>query len=178
MADYHDTEWGLPVHDDQRLFELLTLEGAQAGLSWRTVLQRRDGYRDSFAGFDIETVAGFDEADIENLLTNRAIIRNRLKVQSTVSNARAALEVIDQDGSLDALLWSFVGGRPIRNAFKSVDEMPSATDEAAAMSKALKKRGFKFVGPTICYALMQAAGLVNDHLVTCFRYAEVGERTD
>jgi len=175
MAEYHDTEWGVPVHDDRKLFELLTLEGAQAGLSWRTVLQRRDGYRDAFEGFDIERIARLGEADIERLLVNPGIIRNRLKVQSTVTNARAALEAIDQEGSLDALLWSFVGGKTIRNAFKTVDAIPAVADEAAAMSKGLKKRGFRFVGPTICYALMQSAGLVNDHLVTCFRYREVEE---
>ena len=177
MTEYHDTEWGVPNHDDRKLFELLTLEGAQAGLSWRTVLHRRGGYRDAFAGFEIERIAEFGASDIEELLTDPGIIRNRQKVESTVTNARAALEVINQEGSLDAFLWSFAGGKSVRNAFKSLDEMPAFTEEATAMSKALKNRGFKFVGPTICYSLMQSAGLVNDHLVTCFRYLEVERHT-
>lgn len=140
-------------------------------------MHRRGGYRDAFAYFEIERIAEFGASDIEELLTDPGIIRNRQKVESTVTNARAALEVINQEGSLDAFLWSFAGGKSVRNAFKSLDEMPAFTDEATAMSKALKKRGFKFVGPTICYSLMQSAGLVNDHLVTCFRYLEVERHT-
>ena len=171
MLAYHDREWGVPVHDDGRLFELLTLEGAQAGLSWRTVLHRREGYRRAFAGFAIESVAGLTAEHIERLLQNPGIIRNRAKVESTVGNAKATLALQEAEGSLDAFLWDFVGGAPQRNRFAASRELPAQTAQSAAMSRALKQRGFRFVGPTICYALMQAAGLVDDHLVSCFRHA-------
>ena len=173
MQAYHDEEWGVPLHDDRALFEFLTLEGAQAGLSWRTVLHRRQGYREVFDGFDLQRIAGYTPDDIEARRADSRIIRNRAKIQATVGNARAALRVIDELGSLDALVWSFVNGRQVRNAFRSMDELPAETEVSRAMSRELKRRGFKFVGPTICYAFMQAAGLVNDHLVTCFRYNEV-----
>ena len=173
MQAYHDQEWGVPLHDDRALFELLTLEGAQAGLSWRTVLHRRQGYREVFDNFDLERIAAYTSADIEARRADPRIIRNRAKIQATVGNARATLRVIDELGSLDALVWSFVDGRPLRNAFQSMDDLPAETEVSRAMSRDLKRRGFKFVGPTICYAFMQAAGLVNDHLVTCFRYHEV-----
>ena len=173
MRAYHDREWGVPLHDDCALFELLILEGAQAGLSWRTVLHRRLGYREVFDGFDLERIAAYTPADIEARRADPRIIRNRAKIQATVGNARATLRVIDELGSLDALVWSFVDGHPLRNAFQSMDDLPAETEVSRAMSRELKRRGFKFVGPTICYAFMQAAGLVNDHLVTCFRYLEV-----
>ena len=173
MRAYHDQEWGVPLHDDCALFELLILEGAQAGLSWRTVLHRRLGYREVFDGFDLERIAAYTPADIEARRADPRIIRNRAKIQATVGNARATLRVIDELGSLDALVWSFVDGHPLRNAFQSMDDLPAETEVSRAMSRDLKRRGFKFVGPTICYAFMQAAGLVNDHLVTCFRYHEV-----
>ena len=173
MQAYHDEEWGVPLHDDRALFELLTLEGAQAGLSWRTVLHRREGYREVFDGFDLERIAAYAPDDIEARRTDPRIIRNRAKVRATVGNARAALRVIDEFGSFDSLIWSFVDGCPLRNAFRSLDDLPAETEVSRAMSRDLKRRGFTFVGPTICYAFMQAAGLVNDHLVTCFRYREV-----
>jgi DNA-3-methyladenine glycosylase I len=171
---YHDREWGVPVHDDVHLFEMLTLEGAQAGLSWATILNKREGYRRAFAGFDPAKVARFTPARVERLLQDASIVRNRAKVTSTIRNAKATLQVQRQHGSLDAYLWSFVGGAPIRNAWRSLSEIPAETAESKAMSKALKADGFGFVGPTVCYAFMQAAGLVNDHEVTCFRYREVG----
>jgi DNA-3-methyladenine glycosylase I len=170
---YHDEEWGVPEHDDRKLYELLTLEGAQAGLSWLTILRKRDGYRRAFAGFDPEAVAAFDDRRVEELLQDPGIVRNRLKVESTVANARAVLAVRDELGSLDAYLWQLVGGEPIVNAWRTLAELPAETTESKAMSKDLKRRGFRFVGPTVCYAFMQAAGLVNDHVVSCFRYAEV-----
>lgn len=173
LRRYHDEEWGVPVHDDRRLFELLSLEGAQAGLSWLTVLRGRDGYRAAFDGFDIERIAAYGEADVERLLADARIIRNRAKVESTVGNARAALAAIEEAGSLDALLWGFVGGEPRRNRFRREADIPSETKESRAMGRDLRRRGFRFVGPTICYALMQSAGLVNDHLTTCFRYERV-----
>jgi DNA-3-methyladenine glycosylase I len=173
MLAYHDEEWGVPVHDDGRLFELLTLEGAQAGLSWRTVLHRREGYRRAFAGFVIDAVARFSAQDVERLLQDPGIIRNRAKVESTVRNARAAIALQAEGGSLDAVLWDFVGGMPKRNRFADASQIPAQTSESKAMSRALKQRGFRFVGPTICYALMQAAGMVNDHLISCFRHAEL-----
>ena len=171
MLAYHDEDWGVPVHDDRDLFELLTLEGAQAGLSWSTILHKRAGYRAAFAGFDPEVVARYGALDVERLLRDPGIVRNRLKVESTIANARAVLAVQAAEGSLDRLLWSFVGGRPRVNRFAGLGEIPAQTPESAAMSKELKRRGFRFVGPTVCYALMQSAGLVNDHEVTCFRHA-------
>ena len=170
---YHDEEWGVPSHDDRHLFELLVLEGAQAGLSWATILRKREGYRRAFAGFDAEAVAGFGPADVERLLGDPGIVRNRLKVESAIANARAVLAVREELGSLDALLWSFVGGEPRINRFRALDEVPAETPESTAMSRELKGRGFRFVGPTICYAFMQATGLVNDHVVTCPRWREV-----
>ncbi len=176
MEAYHDTEWGVPVHDDRRHFEFLVLEGAQAGLSWRTVLLRREGYRKAFAGFDPEKVARFTPARIEKLLADPGIIRNRQKVNSAVANARALLRVRDELGSFDALVWGFVGGSPIINARKVLKDIPALTAESEALSKELVRRGFSFVGPTIVYSHMQACGLVNDHLVDCYRHAELGGR--
>jgi len=173
---YHDEEWGVPVHDDRRLFELLTLEGAQAGLSWATILHKREGYRRAFAGFDPARVARFDRRKVERLLQDPAIVRNRLKVESTVNNARRVLEVQRQSGSLDAYLWNFVGGAPIAGRRRKLADVPAETAESKAMSKDLKRRGFRFVGPTVCYAFMQAAGLVNDHVTSCFRYRELEPR--
>jgi DNA-3-methyladenine glycosylase I len=166
---YHDEEWGVPSHDERHLFELLVLEGAQAGLSWSTILHKREGYRRAFAGFDVEAVARFGPRDVERLLGDAAIVRNRLKVESAVANAKATIAA----GGLDELLWSFVGGTPRVNRWRTLDEIPAETDESRAMSKELKRRGFRFVGPTVCYSLMQACGLVNDHLTGCFRYREV-----
>ena len=170
---YHDEEWGVPSHDDRYLFEMLILEGAQAGLSWSTILNKRDGYRRAFAGFDPERVARFSPSKVERLLQDPGIVRNRAKVESTITNARATLAVRKEPGSLDSYLWSFVGGSPIRNRWRNLKEIPARTAESSAMSKDLKRRGFRFVGPTICYAFMQAAGLVNDHEVGCFRRREV-----
>jgi DNA-3-methyladenine glycosylase I len=174
MLAYHDGEWGVPHHDDSALFELLTLEGAQAGLSWRTIFARRDEYRRAYHGFDITRVAGMRDSALEKLLTSSGIIRNRLKVYSVRDNARTALDVIAEHGSLDAYLWSFVGGKPVVNGWKESRQVPATTALSDQMSKALAKRGFRFVGSTICYAFMQATGMVNDHLVTCFRYKESG----
>lgn len=173
---YHDEEWGVPVHDDRRLFEMLILEGAQAGLSWLTILKRREGYRRAFDGFDPALVARYDDARIAALLADPGIIRNKLKVRAAVTNARAFLEVQAEHGSFDAYIWQFVGGAPRQNEFAELSQIPAETPEARAMSKDLLARGFKFVGPTICYAFMQACGLVNDHLVTCFRYNQVQDQ--
>ncbi len=173
---YHDREWGVPVHDDRVLFEFLTLEGAQAGLSWETILKKREAYRDAFAGFDPERVARFTPARVERLLRDDGIVRNRLKVESTVRNARAVLAVQREFGSFDAYLWSFVGGAPRVNRRRTLREVPARTPESDALSRDLLRRGFKFVGPTICYALMQAVGMVNDHTVDCFRHGQVGRR--
>jgi DNA-3-methyladenine glycosylase I len=170
---YHDREWGVPVHDDRLLFEFLTLEGAQAGLSWITILRKRAAYQAAFAKFDPEIVARFDEAKVAELLGNPGIVRNRLKVASTITNARAFLKVQEEFGSFDAYQWSFVDGRPIQNAWQSIREVPASTPVSDAMSKDLKKRGFRFVGSTICYAHMQAIGMVNDHTVDCFRWREL-----
>ena len=169
---YHDDEWGVPVRDDRKQFEFLVLEGAQAGLSWSTVLHKRDGYRRAFAGFDPEKVARFGERKIETLIKNPAIIRNRLKIQSAVTNARAFLELVETEGSFSDYIWSFVDGQPIRNRWKTDKDVPASTPISDALSKDLKKRGFKFVGSTIIYAHMQATGLVNDHIVGCYRYKE------
>jgi DNA-3-methyladenine glycosylase I len=172
---YHDLEWGEPLHDDRRLFELLVLEGAQAGLSWRTILEKRAGYRRAFDRFDARKIARYDARKIAALLKDSGIVRNRLKVEATVHNARAYLEAKREFGSFDAFIWSFVGGRPIRNARRALRDVPARTAESDAMSKELKRRGFKFVGSTICYAFMQASGMVNDHLVDCFRYRQVSK---
>jgi DNA-3-methyladenine glycosylase I len=173
MLEYHDREWGVPSHDDAHLFEMLTLEGAQAGLSWKTILDKRDGYRRAFADFDVDAVARFTDARIERLLQDPGIVRNRLKVESTIANARAIRDVRRELGSLDAWLWSLVDGAPIRNRWRSIDEIPAETEGSRSMSKDLKRRGFRFVGPTVCYAFMQATGMVNDHEADCFRHDEV-----
>jgi DNA-3-methyladenine glycosylase I len=164
---YHDEEWGTPSHDDRHLFELLVLEGAQAGLSWSTILRKREGYRRAFAGFDAARVARFGAADVERLMADASIVRNRAKIEAAIANARATLEL----GSLGAYLWDFAGGAPRVNAWRTMAEIPAETPESRALSRELKRRGFRFVGPTICYAFMQAVGLVNDHTVDCFRYA-------
>jgi DNA-3-methyladenine glycosylase I len=170
---YHDEEWGVPVHDDRQLFEFLILEGAQAGLSWRTILNKRENYRQAFDHFDAEKIARYHAAKLAKLMNNPGIIRNRLKIQSTVLNARAFLKVREEFGSFDAYQWRFVDGRPIINHRKSIRDVPAKTKISDALSKDLLKRGFKFVGSTICYAHMQAVGMVNDHLVTCFRHKEL-----
>ncbi|MDE1895284.1 MAG: DNA-3-methyladenine glycosylase I [Xanthomonadaceae bacterium] len=170
LRHYHDTEWGVPLHDDNRLFELLVLEGAQAGLSWRTVLAKRERYREVFHRFDIARVAAMTDRQLDKLLLDPGIIRNRLKVSATRDNAIAALAVIGEFGSLDAYLWSFVDGHSVRNRWRGMAEVPASTERSDRMSKALKKRGFRFVGSTICYSLLQATGMVNDHLLGCFRH--------
>jgi DNA-3-methyladenine glycosylase I len=169
MQAYHDDEWGVPLHGDRNLFELLTLEGAQAGLNWETVLRKRDGYRAAFANFEIDDVAAFTDADVERLMGDAGIVRNRAKIVATIGNARAAQGVRDTHGSLDAYLWSLAGGTPRINRPSTLSEVPAQTPQSEAMSRALKRAGFRFVGPTICYAFMQAAGMVDDHLTTCFR---------
>ena len=166
---YHDEEWGVPSHDERHLFEMLTLEGAQAGLSWATILHKREGYRTAFANFDAERVARFTQRDVERLLADPSIVRNRLKVESTVNNAKRVLEL----ESLDDYLWGFVDGAPMVNRWRKLADIPAETAESLAMSKDMKKRGFRFVGPTVCYAFMQATGLVNDHVIDCFRFAEL-----
>lgn len=172
--DYHDREWGVPVHDDRLLFEFLILEGAQAGLSWITILRKREAYRAAFAGFDPETVASFDDARVAELLQNPGIVRNRLKVASAITNARAFLAVQEEFGSFDTYLWRFVNGQPIQNAWQNIKEIPASTPLSDTLSRDLKQRGFRFVGSTICYAHMQAVGMVNDHTVDCFRWLELG----
>ena len=167
---YHDEEWGVPERDDSALYELLTLEGAQAGLSWATILHKRENYRQAFAGFDPASVAAFGPARVEELLQDAGIVRNRLKVESTVENARRVLEVQDELGSFSDLVWGFVDGEPLVSGWRSVSEIPAETPVSKAMSKELKRRGFRFVGPTVCYAFMQATGLVDDHVVSCFRF--------
>jgi DNA-3-methyladenine glycosylase I len=170
---YHDREWGVPLHDERELFELLVLEGAQAGLAWITILRKRDGYRRAFAGFDPAKVARFGPRQVARLLADPEIVRNRAKIDAAIGNARAYLELRDGGGTLDDLLWGFVDGRPLQNAWRSVEQVPATTPGSAAMSVELKRLGFRFVGPTSCYALMQSAGLVNDHLVDCFRHRAV-----
>ncbi len=173
MVEYHDKEWGTPEHDERELFEMLILEGAQAGLNWRTILNKREGYRAAFDNFDPAKVAGYDAAKIESLLADPGIVRNRRKVEATVGNAQAFLRVQAEFGSFDKYIWGFVGGKPMVNKWNSLKEIPGKSAEAEAMSKDLLQRGFKFVGPTICYAFMQAVGMVNDHEVECFRYGEL-----
>jgi DNA-3-methyladenine glycosylase I len=170
---YHDTEWGVPVHNDRKLFEMLTLEGAQAGLSWITVLRKRENYKEAFENFDPKNIVKYNSKKILSLMKNEGIVRNRLKIHSVVSNAKAFLEIQKEFGSFDRYIWQFVGGKQIVNKRKSIRDIPPKTIEAEAMSKDLKKRRFRFVGPTICYAFMQACGLVNDHEVQCFRYKQV-----
>jgi len=172
-VDYHDTEWGVPVHDDRRLFEFLMLEGAQAGLSWLTILKKRDAYRRAFAGFDAAKVARFGPRQIERLLADPGIVRNRLKIEAAIHNAQRFLEVQAAFGSFDAYIWRFVDGQPIVNRWQTLKQVPASTPESDALSRDLKARGFKFTGTTICYAHMQATGMVNDHLTDCFRHAEV-----
>ena len=170
---YHDAEWGVPVHDDRLLFEMLILEGAQAGLSWSTILNKRAGYREAFDDFEARKIAAYSARRIEKLLGNPGIVRHRLKIAATVENAKRFLAVQDEFGSFDAFIWSFVGGKPLNNQWTSSTDVPSSSVESSAMSRQLKKRGFKFVGSTTCYAYMQAVGMVNDHLTSCFRYREV-----
>jgi DNA-3-methyladenine glycosylase I len=170
MIAYHDREWGVPVHNDRLLFEFLVLEGVQAGLSWITILRKRPAYRAAFADFDPKRVAAFGSRDVSRLLGNDGIVRNRRKIESAIANARVAVAVAKEQGSFSRYLWSFVGGTPIRNAWKTLSEIPAESEESRALSRDLVRRGASFVGPTICYAFMQATGLVNDHLVTCFRY--------
>jgi DNA-3-methyladenine glycosylase I len=171
--EYHDNEWGVPVHDDKKLFEFLLLESAQAGLSWTTILKKREGYKKAFDNFDADEVANYDSRRLRQLLTNPSIIRNRLKIQSAVKNARAFIKVQKEFGRFDSYLWNFVGGKPKHNEWKSWIEVPSRTEISDDLSKDLKKRGFTFVGSTICYSLMQAVGMVNDHTTSCFRYKEL-----
>jgi len=170
---YHDLEWGVEIHDDRTLFEFLVLEGAQAGLSWSTILKKRTAYRRAFDNFDARKISNYSEKTVSRLLANPEIIRNRLKINTAVTNARAFLKVQEEFGSFDRYIWQFVKGKPIRNSWQTMTDIPSSTPESVAMSKDLKKRGFKFVGPTICYAFMQAVGMVNDHVADCFRYREL-----
>jgi len=173
MLEYHDKEWGVRVHDDRKIFEFLVLEGAQAGLSWQTILKRRSGYRRAFDNFDVEKVAKYTASDAKQLMNDAGIIRNRLKIKSTITNAQSFLKIQKEFGSFDKYIWGFVGGKTIKNKFKSIKEIPAQTKEAEALSKDLKQRGFSFVGPTIIYAHMQATGMVNDHEISCFRYKQV-----
>jgi len=175
-AEYHDREWGVVSTDDRHLFEMLILEGAQAGLSWSTILKKRDGYRRAYHGFDPQRVARYTKKSVERLLGDPGIVRNRLKVEASIQNARAFLEVQDESGSFSKFAWAFVGGKPVVNHWRSLRDIPAETPESREMSKALKKRGFKFVGPTICYAFMQSVGMVNDHVVDCFRHGELARR--
>jgi len=178
MIDYHDREWGVPVHDDRRLFEFLILEGAQAGLSWSTILRKRENYRRAFCGFDPAIVARFDAEDQARLLADAGIVRNRLKIRSAIGNAKALLQAQHEFGSFDAYIWQFVNSAPIQNHWERLADVPAQRAGSAQMSKALKKRGFRFVGPTICYAFMQAVGMVNDHIVGCFRHADLSLGAD
>ncbi len=173
MVAYHDNEWGVPLHNDRKLFEFLVLEGFQAGLSWRTILNKRENFRAAFDGFDVERIARYRKPKIERLLKDAGIVRNRMKVEATVANAKAFLKAQEEHGSFDSYIWQFVDGTPTQNRWRSLTQLPASTPESDRMSKDLKDRGFKFVGPTICYAFMQAAGMVNDHLVTCFRYDQL-----
>jgi DNA-3-methyladenine glycosylase I len=170
---YHDHEWGVAIHDDRTLFEFLVLEGAQAGLSWSTILGKREGYRRAFEHFDARKISNYSENTVSRLLTNPEIIRNRLKINAAITNARAFLQVQEEFGSFDRYVWQFVNGKPIQNSWRKMTDIPSSTPESDAMSKDLRERGFKFIGPTICYAFMQAVGMVNDHVVDCFRYKEL-----
>ncbi len=176
MIAYHDAEWGVPQHDDRVLFEFLILEGAQAGLSWSTILAKREAYRQAFSGFDPAKVARYNAERVKRLMENPGIVRNRLKIDSAIRNAQGVLAVQKEFGSFDRYIWQFVDGAPIRNAWRAIKNVPAETKESIAMSKDLKRRGFNFVGPTVCYAFMQAVGMVNDHVVSCFRYREVEKR--
>jgi DNA-3-methyladenine glycosylase I len=170
--EYHDREWGVPLHDDQKLFEFLILEGMQAGLSWMTILRKRENFQAAFDGFDAHQIAQYDQVKIEELMANAGIIRNRRKIEAAAQNAKAFLEIQGEFGSFDMYMWQFVGGKPLVNTWEQMSEIPAKTEQSQAMSTDLKKRGFNFVGPTICYAHMQATGMVNDHIVDCFRYIE------
>lgn len=176
LRSYHDNEWGVALHDDRSLFELLILEGAQAGLGWSTILRKREGYQKAFDNFDARKIARYGSNDISRLLANPEIIRNKLKINAAVTNARALLQVQEEFGSFDRYIWQFVNGRPLRNSWKNLAEIPASSPQSAAMSKDLQKKGFKFVGPTICYAFMQAVGMVNDHVISCFRYWELKDK--
>jgi len=171
--DYHDHEWGVPVYNNRKLFEMLILEGAQAGLSWLTILKKRENYRKAFDNFDVKRIAWYDAKKVRELVNNKGIVRNRIKIEATITNAKAFLVVQKEFGSFDKYIWQFVGGKPIRNRRKSLKEIPPTSRESDAMSKDLKKRGFRFVGSTICYAFMQAVGMVNDHVTSCFRYSDL-----
>lgn len=173
LMEYHDKEWGVKVHDDTKLFEFIVLEGAQAGLNWLTILKRRNSYREAFDNFDFRKVANYDKEKIERLIENSGIIRNKLKIESAITNAQAIIRIKEEFESFDQYLWNFVGNKPIKNSWRNISEIPARCKESDAMSKDLAKRGFKFVGPVICYAHMQATGMVNDHVTTCFRYSEV-----
>jgi DNA-3-methyladenine glycosylase I len=175
---YHDNEWGVAIHDDRTLFEFLVLEGAQAGLSWSTILRKREGYRKAFDNFDVRKISRYSENDVSRLLGNSEIIRNRLKINAAITNARAFLKVQGQFGTFDRYIWQFAPGRPLQNSWEKMTDIPCSTPESEAMSKDLKKRGFRFVGATICYAFMQAVGMVNDHVVGCFRYGELKDEDD
>lgn len=177
LRQYHDKEWGVPIHDDRLLYELLVLEGAQAGLSWTTILRKRPAYRAAFDGFEPRKVASYSEDDVARLLLDPGIVRNRRKVMSAIGNARALLNVQEESGSFDSYIWDFVGHRPISNSWESLSEIPSRSPESSRMSAELLRRGFTFVGPTICYALMQSAGMVNDHVMDCYRHDEVGKES-
>jgi DNA-3-methyladenine glycosylase I len=173
MVDYHDREWGVPTHDDGEHFEYIVLDSFQAGLSWRTILHKRENFRAAFAGFDAERIARFGKRDVTRLMKDAGIVRNRQKIEATIGNARAFLELRDADGGFDRFIWSFTDGVTIRNAWSSMSQVPASTPQSDAMSRALRERGFRFVGTTICYAYMQAAGMVNDHVTACFRHAEI-----
>ena len=173
MVKYHDKEWGVPLHDDRKLFEFIVLDSAQAGLSWKTILYRREGYRKAFDNFDPKKIAKYTKKDVKRMLNDKGIIRNRLKIESTITNAQKFLEIQKKFGSFDKYIWQFVAHKPIRNKLRSLKEIPANSKESDSMSKDLKKRGFRFVGSTICYAFMQASGMVNDHIAQCFRYKEI-----
>lgn len=175
MREYHDKEWGTPIHDDQLLFEFLILEGAQAGLSWSTILQKRENFRKAFDNFDYNKIAKYSEQKVEELMNNKGIIRNRLKIEAAITNAKALLQIQKKFGSFDKYIWKFVNYKTLDNKVKDLSELPSKTEQSTQMSKELKKKGFKFVGPTICYAFMQAVGMVNDHVIDCFRYDEINQ---
>ena len=175
--DYHDREWGVPLHDDRGLFEMLVLEGAQAGLSWLTILKKRNSYREAFDGFDIETVASYTESDVKRLLADQGIVRNRRKIESAIANGRSAVRIIERYGSLDDFLWRYVDHVPVQNAWKTVDQVPTESEISRRMSRDMKKAGFSFFGPVICYAFMQSVGMVNDHIVDCFRYHAVQQES-
>jgi len=175
MIEYHDKEWGTPIHDDRLLFEFLILEGAQAGLSWSTILRKRENFRNAFDNFDYNKIAKYNEKNIEKLMTNEGIIRNRRKIEAVIANARALIKVQKEFSSFDKYIWKFVNYKTINNKFKELSELPSKTEQSEQMSKDLKKRGFKFIGPTICYAFMEAVGIVNDHVIECFRHNEINQ---